>query len=250
VVPSGGQTGGNDLTANSIIQVRSTGESWYLLHSGACAPDYNMALDEALLEAAPIWDRPVLRFFGWQPPAASFGYFQKFAEAAFATSLRPLIRRPTGGGLVLHDADWTYSVTFPPSHPWYALRARQSYARVHQWIRAAFTQLDIATEMAPSCRNELPSQCFTGYEKNDVLHAGRKIAGAAQRRTKTGLLIQGSIQPPLGPTRENWEKAIVAIAEKEWGVVWQKFPPNTALAERAQTLRREKYAQTGYNRMR
>ena len=72
--------------------------SWLLLQSGPCAPAFNMALDEALLEAMPRLQRPVLRLYGWTEPAATFGYFQKYAEVERATKLRPLIRRPTGGG--------------------------------------------------------------------------------------------------------------------------------------------------------
>ena len=87
---------------------------WYLLKTGAGHYAFNMALDEALLHAAPRLGQPVLRFYGWTEPAASFGYFQKHAEIERMTLLRPLVRRPTGGGLVPHDADWTYSLVFPP----------------------------------------------------------------------------------------------------------------------------------------
>ncbi|MCX6894101.1 MAG: octanoyltransferase, partial [Verrucomicrobia bacterium] len=107
--------------------------SWLLLNSGKCAAAFNMALDEALLEALPRLARPVLRFYGWTQPATTFGYFQKFTEIERATALRPLIRRPTGGGLVPHDADWTYSLAFPAGHEWHALAATDSYRRVHEW---------------------------------------------------------------------------------------------------------------------
>ena len=88
--------------------------SWFLLQSGPGNPAFNMALDEALLEASAHVGKPVLRFYGWAEPAATFGYFQKFADVERATLLRPLIRRPTGGGIVPHDADWTYSLVFSP----------------------------------------------------------------------------------------------------------------------------------------
>jgi len=126
-------------------------ETWLLLDSGPGAADWNMALDEALLEAAPRLGRAVLRFYGWREAAASFGYFQKYAAVEQMTGLRPLVRRPTGGGLVPHAADWTYSLAFPPSHPWHALRAEESYRRVHEWIRDAFARLGIETALAP-CR--------------------------------------------------------------------------------------------------
>src|ERR1700691_1284225 len=71
-------------------------------------------------------------------PPASFGYFQKYADVEPATSLRPLIRRPTGGGIVPHDADWTYSLAFPPGHDWHGLAAVESYQRVHAGISTRF----------------------------------------------------------------------------------------------------------------
>jgi len=50
--------------------------SWLLLNSGKCDAAFNMALDEALLESMPRLQKPVLRFYGWTEPAATFGYFQ------------------------------------------------------------------------------------------------------------------------------------------------------------------------------
>jgi lipoyl(octanoyl) transferase len=210
-----------------------------------------MALDEVLLEAAPRLGEPVLRFYGWTEPAASFGYFQRIADIELLTSLRPLVRRPTGGGLVPHNADWTYSLSFPPSHPWYELKAEASYERVHRWLQGAFAALEVATELAPCCRKELPGQCFIGYEKSDLLWLGRKIAGAAQRRARTGLLIQGSIQPqPPRLTRTRWEEAMCDFAARAWNVRWEPLALPPDLAERAQILAAQKYAQEAHNRRR
>jgi hypothetical protein len=155
-----------------------------------------MALDEALLEAMPRLGVPVLRFYGWTEPAASFGYFQKYSEVERLTPLRPLVRRPTAGGIVPHDADWTYSLAFPTIHEWYSLTALQSYERIHRWILSAFVKVKIETALAPERRKAEAGQCFIGHEKFDLLWKGKKIAGAAQRRTRDGLLNQGSIQPP------------------------------------------------------
>src|SRR5216110_1228733 len=115
--------------------------SWLCLQSGVAPAAFNMALDEASLQAMPRLQIPVMRFYGWTERAASFGYFQKYSEIERATGLRHLIRRPTGGGLVPHDADWTYSIVFPAGHGWYALRAPESYRTAHQWIRGAFARL-------------------------------------------------------------------------------------------------------------
>jgi len=210
-----------------------------------------MALDDALLQAAARLGRPILRFYGWIEPAASFGYFQRYAQVEQMTQLRPLVRRPTGGGLVPHEADWTYSLAFPPSDDWYSLSATNSYRRVHEWIRAAFARLDLPTELAPACSKTLPGQCFQGHEMFDLLWHGQKIAGAAQRRTRDGLLIQGSVQPgQLSRARPDWQKAMCDVAGLEQGARWVPLEPDASLDDRTRELARQKYSQASYNRKR
>jgi lipoate-protein ligase A len=224
---------------------------WYFLNSGRCDPSFNMALDETLLEHAARLGRPVLRCYGWTEPAATFGYFQKIAEVERATPLRPLIRRPTGGGIVPHNADWTYSATFPPDHAWHALAAEESYRRIHDWLRLAFAELRVATELAPCAKKSLPGQCFAGHEKSDLLWHGKKIAGAAQRRNRLGLLIQGSVQPPPVPLeRAAFEAALCAVAVREFAVAWTDLAPDAPLRARAEILRAEKFSQPAHNRKR
>lgn len=225
--------------------------NWLLLNSGRCAPAFNMALDEALLESIARLGTPVLRFYGWTEPAASFGYFQRYADVERATHLRPLVRRPTGGGIVPHDKDWTYSLAFPPGHEWHLLKAEESYRRVHHWIRAAFAMLNIETELASARhastldprRSTLPGQCFAGYEKSDVLWHGKKIAGAAQRRNRLGLLIQGSVQSRVSLDRLTWEQAMCDAAHNNFQATWSKLESDKLLIERAETLVRNKYSQ-------
>ena len=223
-------------------------QRWLLLQSGKGEAAVNMALDAALLELALEMNRPVLRFYGWTAPAASFGYFQSALEIERLTPCRPLVRRPTGGGLVPHDADWTYSVIIPPSHAWYALRAPDSYERIHLWIQRSFTLLDVPVGLATEARKELPGQCFAGYEKSDVLWLGRKMAGAAQRRTRTGLLIQGSIQAqPAGVARALWESAMLSAARELEQAHWEDFVVSESITGRALQLAAEKYARFEYN---
>jgi lipoate-protein ligase A len=225
--------------------------NWFLLNSGQGDAAFNMALDEALLEAMPRLQAPVLRFYGWTEPAATFGYFQKYSEVVAATKLRPLIRRPTGGGIVPHDADWTYSAIFPAGHEWHSLKAEESYRRIHDWLRLAFAELKIETELAPCCKKTLPGQCFVGYEKYDLLWHGKKIAGAAQRRNKLGLLIQGSIQPPLlSLARADFESAMRGVAEKHFLVAWRELFPDAEPHNLAVKLAREKFSQSCYNQRR
>ena len=227
--------------------------TWWLVESGPCDYDFNMAMDESLLALAAGASRPVLRFYGWNQPAASFGYFQKFAEVERLTALRPLVRRPTAGGLVPHDADWTYSVAVPTTNAWYELKAIESYRRVHEWIQAALGRLGIQSSLAPCSLKAGPGQCFIGYEQFDLLCRGRKIAGAAQRRTRDGLLIQGSLQPPPtanAPAREQWQKAMGVCGTESFGITWAPLNPHAEFERNVRTLALTKYSQDAYNRKR
>jgi lipoate-protein ligase A len=90
-------------------------------------------------------------------------------------------------------------------------------------------------------------QCFIGYEKSDLLWRKNKIAGAAQRRTRAGLLIQGSVQPPpVSLARTDWQQAMCDVAHANWVA----FQPDSALRERAEELAAKKYSQAAFTRKR
>ena len=164
-------------------------------HGGA----FNMAADEALLDI--LADNPLLRIYRWERPAVSFGYFDRAAPILLAYPGRDLVRRWTGGGMVEHGQDFTYALLVPRHHPLTARRADESYRLLHavvaQAIAAAgFDEPALAPEPA-SCAGQVPRACFVHPVRHDLLLAGRKVAGAAQRRTRRGWLQQGSVQ--LGP---------------------------------------------------
>src|SRR5690606_11962314 len=129
-----------------------------IVNSGRGPAAWNMALDEALLLTAAERGTALLRFYGWIEPAASFGYSQRFRDVEAQTLLRPLVRRPTGGGLVPHDRDWTYSLAIPPGHRWYGLPAIESYRAIHQWIRDSWARLGVETELASAPRRVVAGQ--------------------------------------------------------------------------------------------
>ncbi len=226
-------------------------ETWFHLDSGPCAPAWNMAFDEALLETAAHTGAALLRFYGWTEPAATFGYSQRIAEVERATLLRPLIRRCTGGGFVPHDHDWTYSLAFPPCHRWFALSAQESYEAVHAWLSDAFALLGVETTLSPCCVKEAPGQCFVGAEKHDLLWHGRKIAGAAQRRTKLGLLIQGSVQPPaIGLSRGEWQAAMLGTGSAKHAASWRRHEAGGEFEALVRRLTDERYSADSHNRKR
>jgi lipoate-protein ligase A len=151
----------------------------------------NMAIDEALLETAKI---PAIRFYEWDHPALSFGYFGKFSEVANHSAERDLVRRWTGGGIVFHGDDLTYSIVIPAADPVFSESSISIYERIHNAIRAALVANGQSAELAGNGAPRISDSCFANPVRADVLSNGRKIAGAAQRRTRRGLLQQGSIQ--------------------------------------------------------
>ena len=226
-------------------------DSWICMESGPATASFNMAVDETLLLCAPKWTGPILRFYSWSEPAASFGYFQAYETVSALTSLRPLVRRCTGGGLVCHDADWTYSLLFPASHPWHRSHAEDSYRRVHEWVRHSLLQLGFNCDLAACCAKETPGACFAGPEKFDLVHNAAKIAGAAQRRAREGLLIQGSVQGfPSQIHRTMWERSMLSSASQLWGVQWCSMEWPSSAQEKAITLDQNKYSQAAYNQKR
>ncbi|MDI1248147.1 MAG: lipoate--protein ligase family protein [Lacunisphaera sp.] len=167
----------------------------------------NMALDFLLLQRYPDAAAPRFRHYEWRGPAFTFGYSQKigFVRANLpAGEAFDLCRRPTGGGIVDHRNDWTYALVLPRGHPLYDERAPQSYRIVHECLAAALVaggQPAAVKQVCDPCETG-PGICFQRAELYDVINprTGAKIAGAAQKRNKHGLLFQGSIEKAtVGP---------------------------------------------------
>jgi lipoyl(octanoyl) transferase len=147
-----------------------------------------MAIDEALLR---LVTRPVLRFYRWlEPQALSIGYFDTHHDVP---QNRPFVRRYTGGGLVDHEADFTYSIIVPRSHPLAQRGTTGSYQAIHQAITQALQEQGISALLAPCCLEAQSNACFQKPVQYDVIQGTKKLAGGAQRRTREGCLHQGSI---------------------------------------------------------
>ena len=172
----------------------------------------NMAVDFLLLQRYPHEQVPRFRHYEWRSPAFTFGYSQKieFVRAALPTGETfDLCRRPTGGGIVDHRDDWTFSLVIPRGHPLEDVRATQSYREVHECLAAVLRLQGVPAvtktvdDADAGAESNLPGVCFQRAERYDVVHqqSGEKIAGAAQKRNKRGLLFQGSLwRPAAGVT--------------------------------------------------
>ena len=192
----------------------------------------NMAIDEALLEQS---DEPVLRFYNWKRAAISFGYFGEFARVESAAATHDLVRRWTGGGIVPHGDDLTYSLVTPASHPAFLQGPAAVYAALHAAIREALREENLHAELVATAPPKISDACFANPVRDDVVLDGRKIAGAAQRRTRAGFLHQGSIQlPQLPPAfREHFARALSPSLDR------REIP--AAVHARATDLAEQKY---------
>jgi lipoate-protein ligase A len=166
----------------------------------------NMALDEALLQLVSL---PLLRCYTWARPAVSFGYFGRFRQVVQDWPGRVPVRRWTGGGTVAHGDDFTYSLILPCGHPWTTLGVKASYRAIHEAVACAMEHsCGFQPRLAIRTAEAISDACFENPAESDVLIGERKIAGAAQRRTRSGMLHQGSVRLPLGA--QNFAHALAA----------------------------------------
>ena len=163
-----------------------------------------MAIDEALLRSFdPATSLPALRLYGWNPPALSMGRFQKTAEVLDLERCRAdgvaVVRRVTGGGVIYHADELTYSLVCAPSHIPITSSIKDSFRVLTGFLLDFYHTLGLdaayAADVAPEGAHlgERTAFCFAGKESFDILINGLKIGGNAQRRLKGVIFQHGSI---------------------------------------------------------
>ena len=192
----------------------------------------NMAIDEVLLRRAA---GPLLRIYRWSRPAISFGYFEKVAGVRTPGHEWEMVRRWTGGGIVLHGEDVTYTLIVPAAHGFMTRSARESYRAIHECLAGTLRGAGVETSLVASAAAKVSPGCFENPVEADLLAGSRKIAGAAQRRTRWGLLHQGSVQG-VGPAENLVARMGRAFADE----VVRRSLSGEEIAE-AQLLAGEKY---------
>lgn len=184
--------------------------TWRLIKTAPETGAWNMALDEAILEAAGRGEvPPTLRLYAWQPACLSLGYAQSVTDVDFeglSTHGWDLVRRPTGGRAILHIDELTYSVSGPPTEPRLAGSVLESYRVLSQALLQALHLLNIPAEAkekpvtipaAGTTANKNSSDpnpvCFEVPSNYEITVAGKKLVGSAQARRKEGVLQHGSL---------------------------------------------------------
>lgn len=184
-----------------------------------------MAVDEALLQHFdPAVSPPVLRLYGWEPPAFSVGRFQRPEEAlqldrCVAAGI-PVVRRITGGGAIYHAAELTYAVVCAPRHISGALGVKETFRALTAFLLRFYGSLGIKASWAADsppiegCYGVRTPLCFAGKEEYDIIIGGRKIGGNAQRRLRDAIFQHGSI-----PLRCALSEALPFFREPPAGLV-------------------------------
>jgi lipoate-protein ligase A len=144
-----------------------------------------MALDEILLCRVP---RPTLRIYRWESPCVTFGYFQPCLLAEELHPGLPAVRRWTGGGVVLHGDDVTFSLMIPSVDPFSRLAPALLYRELHGAVAAV-----CGGRLAGDAEISEGPSCFSAPSRDDLIVGTRKVLGGAIRRSAGSLLYQGSL---------------------------------------------------------
>lgn len=175
---------------------------WRVLISGKLSPAENMAIDEALFsEVISGNSLPVLRFYDWEPASVSIGYNQIAEKEVDFAALEKFgfgfVRRPTGGRMVLHQDEVTYSV-IAPAKGRFRGSVTSSYSEISKALAVGLGKLDIHTDFERGVLNsegqrEHVNPCFNSVSKYELTYQGKKIVGSAQVRKEDCILQHGSI---------------------------------------------------------
>lgn len=183
-------------------------ERWRLIRTGPLPGAMNMAVDAALLEAvARRESMPVLRLYRWSPAALTLGYAQKAAAVDFVACRRlgiDVVRRPTGGRAVLHDAEVTYAVLSPLRTAVFPGGILDTYRIIAGALREALRSLGLEAEFVPGRERGgegAEAVCFAAPSSHELLCQGRKMTGSAQKRITGAFLQHGSIPIDLDLSR-------------------------------------------------
>lgn len=189
--------------------------NWRLLKTGKHDAATNMAIDEVILLRQETCPQPTLRLYDWSQPAFSFGYFQKISTEIDVkkcdTHGVELVRRMTGGGIVVHGWDVTYSIIIPHGHGGIPSDISASYCWIANRLLNGFHQIDVPVTLQGGKfrTSEVgPNTCLANPAEHDVMLDRKKISGVSQRRNRIGGVYQGYIALDMPPP---W---ILALASK------------------------------------
>lgn len=189
-----------------------------------------MAVDEWLIELK----KPILRVYQWQGKWGSCGYFDSLSKAMDSfPELNQWVRRWTGGGTVDHRSDWPYTLVIPSLNDKQRLGGLDSYRAIHRALITALEPEGVDIKLSCGSEETGVAACFENPVTYDLVDSkGGKIAGAGQKRTKSGLIHQGSVALAATDqtTKQRAERLADALAQDEWEA-FQEEPPEDVLRQ-------------------
>lgn len=178
-------------------------ETWRFINTDYNDGFYNMAVDEAMLNSVIKGKSPpAIRFYKWNPPAVTLGYFQRAdreidQELCHAKGIH-VVRRLTGGRAILHDKELTYSIAISEKEKQVSGSIIESYLKISRALVKGLGGFGIEVEMmARPCKEKGSAACFDAPSWHEIVWQGRKLVGSAQTRKQGCLLQHGSIPMAL-----------------------------------------------------
>ncbi len=212
---------------------------WKILDTGVAGAASIMQKDKEILDSLHLEKDPILHLYAFEGKAATYGHFLKTSEFFDLDKVEKaglsLAKRPTGGGVIFHLWDLAFSAFVPSSHKAFSENTLENYATINLPILSAIEEfmqisgLELTPQdgeiLGPGCAHF----CMAKPTKYDVVFQGKKVAGAAQRKTRNGFLHQGSISL-LMPSKEFLESVLLPGLSVLEGMFTYTFP---LLAENA-----------------
>ncbi|HCC46958.1 MAG TPA: hypothetical protein DEQ38_02390 [Elusimicrobia bacterium] len=213
-----------------------------------------MAADETLCETLPA--PYVLRFYNWKEPGVTFGYSQRRkavgeAVAAAGSPITAIVRRPTGGGIVFHESDLTFSFIF--HSPGVYFEPGKIYERLHRSINAEYARLGLSFDLLSEktkdyAVNDPVMNCFSKPVDKDILYNGKKVLGGALRKLGDYMLYQASFQAPDARANGSLHRnAMIKALGGEFGLEWEAAAMAPAALAKTAGTAASKYRTPAWN---
>ncbi len=226
-------------------------DTWHLWRDTARSPQMNMAVDDVLLQNCDSCTQTILRFYEWSQPAYTIGYFQPLASAAAGDCV--VIRRPSGGGVVDHRNDFTFTLVFPQKSDLFQCDRFESYRLINDAVRDAMVSLGMECFLfggdVPKGFDRAFLVCFQQPAKFDVVNERGKLCGGAQRRKRFGMLHQGSLLLDQLPdvSRVELADALTTAFSSAFEITFEEFVPTSRLMTDAEKLAQTRYSSDAWN---
>lgn len=176
------------------------------IDSGVLAACDSMKIDADWIDRS--FSRPCLRFYDWKCKSVTYGYFidpERWLKIDVAKEAGfDIARRPTGGGMIFHYNDFSYTVAIPAGHPACSQQVLSNYHLINNALLEAVSSLCglFSLHEQVSSSGSFSHFCMATPTKYDLIYRGKKLGGSAQRKTAKGIIHQGT----LFLTSPNWEE--------------------------------------------